>query len=374
MAISMALGGYTAAEADELRRSMGHQRKAERLRVNVLRLRDRMVERGVEPAVADRIAEEMKVFSAYGFPESHAWSFALIAYATCWLRAHHPAEFLLGLLNAQPMGFYSPATLVHDAMRHGVEVRPPCLRGGEWDATLEEAADPRRPAVRLGWRQIRGLGERAREALQRARLDGPFTSVEDVVRRAELGRAEALHLARAGALEAFEPGRRAAAWEALRAAGDVLPLAPSRALPLSPREAEGDELVFLDYLATGVCIHGHPVQAIRERLRGFGARDSRELLDAPDGRTVLAGGLVIVRQHPQSAHGTVFLLLEDEVGMINVIVRPDLFERQKETIKYSPFLLVEGKLDRNEDVINVVARRFVPLEAATPAHPSRDFR
>src|SRR5690606_38056958 len=143
--------------------------------------------------------------------------------------------------------------------------------------TLEETHDPGRPAVRVGWRHIRGLGEGAREALQEARRDGPFGGIEEVVRRAGLGRADALHLARAGALEAFEPGRRAAAWEALRAAGDTLPLAPAGPLPFSPRELEGDELVFLDYLATGISLHGHPVQAIRPRLRSFGAMSSREL-------------------------------------------------------------------------------------------------
>src|SRR5690606_31389157 len=146
-------------------------------------------------------------FSNYGFPESHAWSFALIAYATAYLKAHYPAAFLLGLLNSWPMGFYAPSTLVHDARRAGVDVRPPCLARGDWDCTLEDIDNPRGPAVRIGWRHIRGMGEQARERLRRARAEGgPFTSIEDAIRRAQLGRAEALHLARAGALEVFEPG------------------------------------------------------------------------------------------------------------------------------------------------------------------------
>lgn len=374
MQIAMALAGYTAAEADELRRSMGHRRKAERLKANLERLRSRMVARGVASEVAAKVTHDMQVFSAYGFPESHAWSFALIAYATCWLKANRPAEFLLGLLNAQPMGFYSPATLVHDALRHGVEVRPPCLRDGAWDATLEETGDPARPAVRVGWRQIRGLGERARQAIQTARRQGPFRNVEDLVRRAGLGRAEALHLARAGALEAWEPGRRAAAWEALRAAGDTLPLAPAARLPFDPRELTGDELVFLDYLATGISLHGHPVRALRERLRGQGALDSRALREIPDESPVLVGGLVVIRQRPETANGTVFLLLEDEWGLVNVIVPPALYARQREVVKYSPFLLVEGRLDRNGPVLNVVGRRFVRLEVETLVYRSRDFR
>lgn len=374
MAIAMRLAGYSAAEADELRRSMGHKRKAERLKANLQRLRARMEEAGVDAATAERITDDLRVFSAYGFPESHAWSFALIAYATAYLKANHPAEFLLGLLNAQPMGFYSPATLVHDARRSGVEVRPPCLRDGAWDATLEETDDPAGPAVRVGWRQIRGLGERARAALQDARAAGPFGSVEEVVRRAGLGAAEALHLARAGAVEAWEPGRRAAAWEALRAAGDTLPLAPARRLPFCPRELAGDELVFLDYLATGISLHGHPVGAIRARLDARGAASTRALRALPDGSPVVVGGLVVVRQHPESARGTVFLLLEDEWGLLNVVVPTKLYQKNRETVRHSPFLLVEGRLERNGPVLNVVGRRFVRLEVEALAHPSRDFR
>src|SRR5690606_16633475 len=222
MAISMALGGCSAAEADELRRTMGNERKLTRLKAALDNLRMRMEARGIQSNVATDIVEDLLSFSNYGFPESHAWSFALIAYATAYLKAHYPAAFLLGLLNAWPMGFYAPATLVHDARRSGVDVRPPCLARGDWECTLEPTDDPQAPAVRIGWSHIRGMGEAARERLRHAREAGPFTSIEDVIRRASLGRAEALHLARAGALEAFEPGRHAAAWEALRAAGDLL--------------------------------------------------------------------------------------------------------------------------------------------------------
>ncbi|MDQ3556956.1 MAG: error-prone DNA polymerase, partial [Gemmatimonadota bacterium] len=374
MSIAMALAGYSAAEADELRRSMGHRRKAEQLRAKLEKLCSRMQERGVEAGTAQRITSDLRVFSAYGFPESHAWSFALIAYATAYLKAHHPAEFLLGLLNAQPMGFYSPATLVHDARRAGVEIRPPCLRDGAWDATLEETGDAAHPALRVGWRQIRGLGERARLALQAARAEGPFESVAEAVRRAGLSASEALHLARAGALEAWEPGRRAAAWEALRAAGDTLPLAPAHRLPFRVEEMEGDELVFLDYLATGISLHGHPVGAIRERLGGYGASSTRILQESPDGVPVVVGGLVVVRQHPESAKGTVFLLIEDEWGMVNVVVPARLYQQHREIVRYSPFLLVEGRLEKNGPVLNVVGRRFVRLEVGALSHRSHDFR
>src|SRR5690606_30089637 len=384
MAISMTLGGFSAAEADELRRAMGHQKKLARLQATLKKLRDRMVGRGVAPEVADQIVDDLVSFSNYGFPESHAWSFALIAYATAYLKAHYPAEFFMALLNAWPMGFYAPSTLVHQAIRDGVTVLPPCLKHGEWDCTLEPCAPVedgvagvndvasagdtatvgggvpaspagpastggRRdiPALRIGWKHIRGLGERARQALQAARAKGPFTSIEDVVRRARLTRAEALHLARAGAFEAFEPGRYRAAWEALRASGDLLPLAPAHRdggrgraggvggngrgggadaagtpygpLPFDPRELEGDELIFLDYVATGISTRGHPLRHLRARLEAAGVVDSRGLERLEDGERCVVAGLVVARQHPATAKGTVFVVLECEHGVSIVI-------------------------------------------------------
>lgn len=374
MAISMALGGYTAMEADELRRTMGNERKAAKLKRALHNLRARMEARGVDSATAESIAEDLLSFSNYGFPESHAWSFALIAYATAYLKAHHPAAFLLGLLNAWPMGFYAPSTLVHDARRSGVDVRPPCLASGDWDSALEETDDPENPAIRIGWSHIRGLGVKARERLRVARLEGPFGSIPDVIRRARLGRAEALHLARAGALEAFEPGRYAAAWEALRAAGDLLPLAPARRLPFHPEELQGQELIFLDYLATGICAAGHPMEHLRSRLNAAGIASSRTLGSYSEGSYAIVSGLVIARQHPATAKGTVFLLLEDEFGYINVVVHSSLYEKNRETVRFSPFLIVEGRFEREESVLNVVGKRFRPLEVEGLVHRSRDFR
>jgi len=442
MAIAMALGGFTAAEADELRRAMGHQKKLPRLQATLRKLRDRIIARGVSPEVADRVVDDLLSFSNYGFPESHAWSFALIAYATAYLKAHYPAEFFMALLNAWPMGFYAPSTLVHQAIRDGVEVRPPCLRDGEWECTLEPASpvgaagacgngaasrrggrpaasagaagatgvarggrgtgwggtlthggDPAGaagpPALRIGWKHIRGLGERAGEALRAARAEGPFVSVEDVVRRAGLTRGEALHLARAGAFEAFEPGRRKAAWEALRAVGDALPLAPAwrgrgvegalvgsdaGPLPFDPRELEGEELIFLDYLATGISTRGHPMEHLRRRLEAAGVVGSRGLESLADGELCVVAGLAVARQHPVTAKGTVFLLLEDEAGFINVIVPPRVYERSREVVNHSAFLVVEGRFERDDRVLNVVARRFRRLDVRPIRHRSRDFR
>ena len=384
MAISMALGGFSAAEADELRRAMGHRRKLAKLQAALEKLKVACMARGVSEAVANEVVEDLYSFANYGFPESHAWSFALIAYATAYLKANHPTEFFLGMLNAWPMGFYPPATLVHDALRHGVKVLGPCMRDGEWDCTLvydcegAPAVDGSRPqedvALRVGWRHIRGLGDKTRQALQAARAAGPFTSIEDVVRRARLTRAEALHLARAGAFEAFQPGRRKAAWEALRAAGDLLPLAPAQRLPFNPHELNDEEMVFLDYIATGISVNGHPMQFLRERLDAAGVASSRSMqTDYADGDTIIVAGLIVARQHPETAKGTVFLLLEDEFGYMNVVVSKAMFEKYRETIKFSTFLVIEGRFEREDQVMNVIGRRFRELKTAKIIARSRDF-
>jgi error-prone DNA polymerase len=203
-------------------------RKKGKLVAVLEKLEKRMIENRVEPDIATQICEDLQSFANYGFPESHAWSFALIAYATAWLKTHHPTEFYLGILNAWPMGFYSPATLIHDAKRHGVEVRSPCMRDGQRMCTTEETGHPARPALRVGWRYVHGIGEKALDALEGTWKTRPFTSIEDVVRRAGLGRADALYLARAAAFGAWEPDRRKAGWEALRCVSDTLPLAPAR--------------------------------------------------------------------------------------------------------------------------------------------------
>jgi len=386
MAISMALAGFSASEADELRRAMGHHRKLPKLRDALQRMHARCVERGVSVDVANEVVHDLLSFANYGFPESHAWSFALIAYATAWLKAHYPTEFFLGLLNAWPMGFYPPATLVHDARRHGVKVLGPCLRDGAWECeTVGNGMRERRrnasaPALRVGWKHILGLGESARESLQSARENGPFSSIADVIRRAKLTRSDALQLARAGAFEAFQPGRRKAAWEALRAAGDLLPLAPARVLPFDPRELEGEERVFLDYLATGICPDGHPMEFLRERLSAAGVASSRDLPSYVSGEPIVIAGLVVARQHPETAKGTVFVLLEDEFGYLNVIVPRETFARNREVVKYSPFLVIEGRFEREDRVMNVIGRRFRALRtgstraAAGVRYRSRDFR
>lgn len=374
MAIAMTMGQYSAGEADALRRTMGQNRKRDQLIAELTRLRDRMVARGISGPVAAQVAQDLESFGSYGFPESHAWSFALIAYATAWLKRHHPAVFCLGLLNSWPMGFYPPATLVNDARRHGVEVRGPCLEQGDWECTVEETDDPARPALRIGWRHVRGVGDKAIERLTTARSAERFNSIEDVVRRASLTRTEALGLARAGAFEAWEPDRRHAAWEAIGAAGDNLPLAPARRTRHRPRIMRRDELVWLDYFATGMSLAGHPMEHVRARLTRGGTLDSRDLLQLAGGEQVVVGGLVTVRQRPSTAGGTIFILLEDEHGFINVVVPSRLVEPNREVVKFALFLLVKGRFERDGMVMNVVGEKFRSLKTRALTYASRDFR
>ncbi|HEX7020277.1 MAG TPA: error-prone DNA polymerase [Gemmatimonadaceae bacterium] len=381
MAIAMQLGGYTGAEADALRRTMGNIRKKERLARALASLKSAMLARAargaiehLDEAVATKICEDLLSFANYGFPESHAWSFALIAYATAYLKAHHPTEFFLGLLNAQPMGFYPVSTLVHDAKRFGVEVRPPCLATGDWECTAEETSDFQRPALRIGWRFVRGIGDTVIEALRAARDARPFTSIADVVQRVKLDRDEVLAFAQAGAFAAWAPDRRHAAWEGLRATGDVLPLAPASVNFHEPVPMDHDALVFLDYHAVGMSLNGHPMESVRERLTRGGAVDSLKLAEIPSGRTVAVGGLVTVRQCPSTAGGTIFLLLEDEHGFMNIVVPSKLVQENLEVVKRAPFVLVQGRVENDGAAISVVGRRFKELEVARLTHRSHDFR
>jgi len=353
-------------------------------------LRVRLARHGMSEETAAQVADDLRGFANYGFPESHAWSFALIAYATAYLKAHHPAEFYAGLLNAWPMGFYQPSTLIHDARRHGVEVRPPCLCDGDWECTVEETADFNKPALRIGWRHVRGVGGKSLETLKSARAGGPFASIEDVVRRAGLVRVDVINLARAGAFGRWEPHRRRAAWEGLRAVGDALPLAPARqacdASPASsasgasgtlgvyaPRALTRDELVFLDYFAAGASVHGHPMEQARGRLHAAGALTSKELAERRDGERVTVAGLVTVRQRPATAKGTIFLLLEDEHGFVNVIVPAKIADENREVVRHAAVVAVRGRFQKDGLEMNVVGEKFKALEVGRIAHSSRDF-
>jgi error-prone DNA polymerase len=286
------------------------------------------------------------------------------------------------------MGFYSPATLIHDAKRHGVEVRPPCLAMGDWECTTEppERPQPRssraagivppvpHPALRVGWRFVTGIGAKAIEALRAARQERPFTSIADVAARTTLPRAELTELARAGAFAAWEPDRRKAAWEALRAGNDRLPLAPAHRTEHRVAPLTRNEMIHLDYAATGVSIHGHPMATYRDALRERGAKDSRQIVPMRHRQPVVVAGLVVIRQRPHTANGTLFLLLEDEHGFVNVIVRKPDVELHEEVVKRAQYILVRGEISREGDAISVLGRDFEALELQPLAQRSRDFR
>jgi error-prone DNA polymerase len=381
MAIAMRLGGYSATKADLLRRTMGNIRKKGRLEAALKDLKVAMLARasageieGLDEATVTKICDDLVSFANYGFPESHAWSFALIAYVTAYLKAHHPTEFSIGLLNAQPMGFYPVSTLVHDAKRHGVDVRPPCLKTGDWECTAEETGDPMRPAMRIGWRFVRGISDKLIDRLREAKERALFTSIADVVERGKLTRADVLAFAQAGAFAAWAPDRRHAAWEALRASGDVLPLAPAKVSSHDPVPITRDQLVFLDYHAVGMSIYGHPMESVRERLARGGAIDSLQLERMPNRRVVTVGGLVTVRQRPATAGGTIFLLLEDEHGYVNVVVPQPLVAPNEEVVKRAPFVLVQGRVENDGSAISVVGRRFKELDVGALTHRAHEFR
>ncbi|MBP2646424.1 MAG: hypothetical protein H6Q77_48 [Gemmatimonadetes bacterium] len=401
MQVAIAAAGFTPGQADELRRAMGHKRSHERMAEIAEQLVEGMAKNGIDADTARRIYQQINAFADYGFPESHAASFALLVYASAYLRHYYPPEYTAAILNAQPMGFYSPGTLVEDARRHGVEVKPvDALRSG-WDATLEVAGrgsrivrDVKRaqdsrptthdPAVRLGFRSIRGLGTAAREKIERALNERPFSSVADVVIRTGLDRGALRALAEAGALDCLvahespERRRRMALWEVLRAERGVAgPLAGGGATgrqeavlpPMTPYE-----LTEADYRMTALSLNGHPMAHLRKEMRRLGVVCASNLEGGKacrDGDTVLVAGLVICRQRPGTAKGFVFLTLEDETGLVNVIVTPRRFEQQALLIARSPLLLVRGTLQIEGHVVNVRGEEFRLLNAPVGAEHAR---
>jgi DNA polymerase III alpha subunit len=302
---------------------------------------------------------------------SHAASFALLAYASAYLKAHHPAAFYAALLNNQPMGFYDPATIVGDAARHGQEIRPAEVSFSGWLCGIEPDG-----AVRLGLRYVRGLREDAGLRLEAERRRRPFVSVEDVAKRGELRRDELAQLARVGALASLEPERRAALWEAERAgrlAGALYDDLPASREPSPLRPMTAEERLVADYEGTGLTLGPHPMAFRRGRLLRMGVSRAADLAAFRHGAWVKVAGAVVVRQRPGTAKGFVFLNLEDETGLVNVIVRPALFHRHRLALVNEPFLLIEGTLQRQDNVTSVRAERLAPLRHRLASVPSHDF-
>jgi error-prone DNA polymerase len=355
MQLAVAAAGFTPGEADQLRRAMAAWKRKGGLEPFQKKLVDGMRRNGLPAEFADRIYRQILGFGEYGFPESHSVSFALLAYVSAWLKRHEPAAFLAALLNSQPMGFYTPSQLVQDARRHGVEVRPVDVTASEWECTLE------REAVHLGFLMVRGLAEPAAKRIVEARMHGPFESVEDLARRAALDRRELKCLAAAGALAPLAGNRREAHWSVAGVAAAAHILAGAPAIEDRPRIApptEGETLL-ADYASTGLTLGRHPLALLRRRLSRMRFSTADELKRLSSGAPARAAGIVTGRQRPGTASGTVFVTLEDETGCVNVIVWPHLVERQRRELLGSKLMGVEGTLEREGEVVHLIAKRLV---------------
>ncbi len=390
MQLAMDVASFSAREADELRRAMGSKRSTERMAKIAGKLRDGMAGNGITGDLAEDLYRKLCAFASYGFPESHAMSFAYLVYASAWLKRYHPAAFCAALLNAQPMGFYSPQSLVDDARRHGVQVRRPDINASDAHATLEpgtrrtaERGEPPEqwgrdgPVVRMGLVSVRTLGlDLARKIEGERRANGPYRDMADCARRAGLTTAHLEALATADAFACFGLSRRAALWAAGAAAQDK----PDRLAgtvtgidaPMLPGLADVDRLV-ADVWATGLSPDSHPARFLRDQLTAAGAVPITGLSGIDHGARVRVGGIVTHRQRPATAGGVTFINLEDETGMLNVTCSPGLWQRYRRVARTSAALLIRGRLERSEGVTNLVADR---LDTLTPpiSPASRDFR
>jgi error-prone DNA polymerase len=423
--MAMVAAGFTGGQAEELRRAMGFKRSEKRMRQIEVQLRDGMAKKGITGDTAERIITSITSFALYGFPESHAASFALLAYASAYLKVHYPAAFYTALLNNQPMGFYHPASLVKDAQRRGVRFHPIDVQQSDWLCRVEEDG-----AIRIGFMYVNGLRKEVGQAMAafdrtktmappllcakcgcddetmieivsdsrsertyfcnicshdwkvQLRPIGRFRSIEDVVQRTGLRRDELTTLADIGALNAFTNERRSALWQverAVRPAGELFrdeksqipnpeSQTPTGRSPL--RAMDDDERLQADYAGMGLTIGPHPMALRRAEMSLRGVMRACDLPQARDGRRVRVAGMVITRQRPGTAKGFVFLTLEDETGISNVIIRPDLFDRQRSEVVRQPFLLVDGVLQHQDGVLSVRAERVEGFSggAAVDAH------
>jgi len=421
--LAMVAADYTPGEADQLRRDMAAWRKTGRIERHRERLVSRMTAKGIEEEFAQRVFEQIRGFGEYGFPESHAASFALIAYATAWMRRHHLDVFTCALLNAQPMGFYMPATIIEDAKRRGLRVLPVNIGVSGWDCSLERGSErselstlnfePPFP-VRLGLRYVKGLHEAAARRILEARAERAFTSIDDVVRRAKLDDGVTARLAEAGAFAGFEKNRRGALWAGKRSARlrersseftvrsseftvqssehselstlnsklSTLNSEPSPRFNLDSRESPASftdldlfESIGWDYATMNLSAQGHPLEPLRERMRAKRLPDAGEVRAMPDGRRTHYAGLVICRQRPGTAAGVVFLTLEDEAGFVNVVVWAKVYEQFRVIVKTASFLGVTGRLQVQDGVTHLIAEAFWrPAIDTSPVEVgSRDF-
>jgi error-prone DNA polymerase len=375
--MAMTVAGFSGGEAEELRRAMGFKRSTERMAKIEQRLRDGMARRGIEGDTADRIVRSITSFALYGFPESHAASFALIAYASAYLKCHHPAAFFAAMLNCYPMGFYHPATLIKDAQRHGVVVEPADVTRSDFQCTIEDGA------LRLGLKYVSGLRADTGQRAERSRAIAQFRSIADFGARVAPNQRELDALAYAGAFAAFGRSRREALWQAAaveRNPDSILSGAAPAPLPDDEDESASGlpamtpvEETLADYATTGVTAGPHLMAHLRPELKARGILSAAELAAADNGAWVRSAGVVIVRQRPGTAKGFLFLTLEDETGISNAIVTPDIFQANRTILHRAQILMVEGPVQKQDGVIHVRARRFRELGTPGAMPPSHDF-
>jgi error-prone DNA polymerase len=363
--IAMIVAGFDGNQADELRRAISFHRSHERMEKVVVKLRENMERKGIAPEIRDKIVQSLASFALYGFPESHAISFALLAYASCWLKVHRAPEFYCALLNNQPMGFYSPASLVKDGKRHGVQFRPVCVVRSQEKCLLEHDG-----SVRLGLNYVRGLHRDNAARLVAQRDAAPFTSLRDLLHRVPLNKAERRALARLGALNLLSHHRRQALWEVEGLFDDGLfddenlVAAPESAmeenplLPMTPLERLAS-----DYAVTGLTTGPHPMTFLRAQIAHVSC--ARDLRQRKHGEKVTIAGVVICRQRPGTAKGNVFISLEDETGISNAFVPSPLFEKHRLTITHEPFLEISGQVQNVDGVISILAHAFRGLDVPT---------
>ncbi len=373
MELAMVAADYSPGEADQLRRSMAAWKRHGGLEPHRLRLIEGMLRNGYDQAFAERIFEQIKGFGSYGFPESHAASFALLCYASSWLKCHEPAIFTCALINSWPMGFYSPDQLLQEARRQGIEVRPVDVCHSEWDCSLEPLPGGAL-AIRMGLRLIRGLAESDARRLEQARLRRPWRDIDDLCLRAGLGSRARACLADAGALRALASDRHQARWQ-VAAVQPQLPLfatlEPTAESPVQLPAPTVAQDLFADYATLGTTLGPHPLTLLRPRLRALGCRSSAELAEVGQGDAIAVAGLVVGRQRPQTASGVTFVTLEDEFGMLNVMVWRELAERQRRVLVGARLMKVSGRLEEASGVRHLIARR---LEDISPLLQGLDVR
>ncbi|NEI65026.1 error-prone DNA polymerase [Rhizobium leguminosarum] len=385
MKVAMVCAGFTGGEADQLRKSMA----TFKFTGGVSRFKDKlvngMVRNGYTPEFAEKTFSQLEGFGSYGFPESHAASFALIAYASSYIKCHFPDVFCAALLNSQPMGFYAPAQIVRDAREHGVEVRPVCVNQSRWDCTLEPVEDTDRHAVRLGMRMVRGLATADVSRIVAARADQPFDSVDDMWRRSGVTAASLVELAEA---DAFLPSlgleRRDALWAIKALRDEPLPLfaaaAEREARTIAEQQEPEVELrqmteghnVVADYSHIGLTLRDHPIAFLRRDLAQRRIVTCAEAMAARDGQWLMAAGLVLVRQRPGSAKGVIFMTIEDETGVANVVIWPQLFERSRRVALGASMMAINGRIQREGDVVHLVAQQLFDLSGSLTGLADRD--